>query len=669
MIEYLIITSNRISHYYFKLFIFLVGQRNKVDQKLVEEELVKRMDEYNKSMEMLVLLKQCEVQKVKFHIEVQAGNSRKVVAVIAIKRLGATWIILDREMKKEKRYFMDKLSCGISKLKSDNSMEDVRGPLTLIKNAKVSLTRNRFSYDEMIPGDDDSSEELSSSQQNLKVVSHMRTSSKEQASSIPGKPGSDFCENLRNYSGFPSLNLNSSDLVNSSSSLGNQNSTSSSSHQKAKTTTENSPSDISNDQNQNHQNVKDKEKEEIFSDQYFYGVISKKSECSICENRRPKMRWHKDFSYKELEEATGGFSGENFLSEGGFGSVYKGVLKNELRVAVKQHKDMSLQGDKQFKSEVDVLSKARHPNLVMLLGSCSQGNQKLLVYEYVCNGSLDHFLSDIRMPLNWERRIKIALGAAKGLEYLHKHNIIHRDIRPNNILITHDYESLLGDFGLAKAGYDESQNSSGNSVVGTLGYMAPEYAASGKFSTKTDVYAFGVVLLQLITGLKTTDKYPEDKSLVEWAMPLLEQRNYPCLIDKRIMDSHDFHQLFWMVELAEKCLEKDPNKRQTMEWVVKTLSHIMEGNADYAIDFNSIESSSCVDLGNNDHNSKHEDGKGNEEDKILGTEATSSSSSKRWSPSSSNSTHEEYGRRKTPRKHKGPSPNKGKLLYKEMIID
>ncbi|KAK4379130.1 hypothetical protein RND71_000992 [Anisodus tanguticus] len=479
----------------------LLGQRNKVDQKLVEEELVKRMAEYNKSLEMLVLLKQCEVQKVRFHIEVQAGNSRKVVAVIAIKRLEATWIILDREMKKEKRYFMDKLSCGISKLKSDNSMEDVRGPLTLIKIAKVSLTRNRFSYDEMIPGEDDSSEELLSSQQNSKVISHMRTSSKEQASSILGKPCADYCENLVKKS-------SASDLVNSSSSLENPSSSSSSSHQKAK----NSPSHDSNDQN-----IKDKEKEEIFNDQYFYGVISKKSECSFCGNTRPKMGWHKDFSYKELEEATKGFSNENYLSEGGFGSVYKGVLKNELRVAVKQHNDMSLQGDKEFKSEVKVLSKARHPNLVMLLGSCSQGNQKLLVYEYVCNGSLDQFLSgDIRMPLNWERRIKIALGAARGLEYLHKHNIIHRDIRPNNILITHDYESLLGDFGLAKAGYDESQNSSGNNVVGTVGYMAPEYAANGKFSTKTDVYAFGVVLLQLISGLKTTDKYPEDKSLVEW---------------------------------------------------------------------------------------------------------------------------------------------------------
>ncbi|XP_016482838.2 uncharacterized protein LOC107803604 isoform X2 [Nicotiana tabacum] len=643
----------------------LLGQPNRVDHKLVEEELVKRMEEYNKSLEMLMMLKQCEIQKVKFHIEVQAGNSRKVVAVIAVKRLEATWIILDREMKKEKRYFMEKLSCGISKLRSDNSIEDVRVPLTLMENTKVSLTRSKFSYDEMIPGDDDSSDELTL-QKDSKVISHVRTSSKEQASSIMGKSSAEFCENLVKIS-------SASDLVDSSSSLENPNS-SSSSHQKAKTT-ENSPSRVSNDQTQKHQTVKDKEKVEMIIDQYFCGAIFKKPECSTCGNKRPKMGWHKGFSYKELEEATEWFSNENFLSEGGFGSVYRGVLKNGLRVAVKQHNGMSLQGDKEFKCEVEVLSKARHPNLVMLLGSCSEGNQKLLVYEYVCNGSLDQFLSgDIRTPRDWERRMKIALGAARGLEYLHKHNIIHRDIRPNNILITHDHESLLGDFGLAKAGYDESQISSDNNVVGTLGYMAPEYAANGKFSTKTDVYAFGVVLLQLITGLKTTDNYPEDKSLVEWAMPLLEQRNYPRLIDKRIVDSHDFHQLFWMVEIAEKCLKKDPNKRHTMEWVAKTLSHIMEGSTDNSIDFNPIESSSYVHIGDNNINnsSKQGDVKGKEDDKILETKATSSCStyrkcsSKSWSPSSSN-TQEGYERRKIQLKYKGPSPSKGKLLYEEMI--
>ncbi|KAM7465628.1 hypothetical protein LguiB_013190 [Lonicera macranthoides] len=172
-----------------------------------------------------------------------------------------------------------------------------------------------------------------------------------------------------------------------------------------------------------------------------------------------------------------------------------------------------------------------------------------------------------RRPLNWDKRIKIAMGAAQGLEYLHTNNIILRDMRPNNILVTHDHESLLGDFGPARAQYDDVEHSSETSEVGTLGYVAPEYAECGKLSTKTDVYSFGVVLLQLITGLKTTDKKLGGKSLVGWARPLLKEKNYGDLIDQRIEEAHDVHQLFWMVRVAEKCLCKDPTKRYSMERV------------------------------------------------------------------------------------------------------
>ncbi|PON78126.1 Tyrosine-protein kinase [Parasponia andersonii] len=300
--------------------------------------------------------------------------------------------------------------------------------------------------------------------------------------------------------------------------------------------------------------------------------------CSKCENRRPKMGWTKEFTYAELQAATRSFSQMNFLSEGGFGSVYKGQLKNGLKIAVKQHKYASNQGEREFKAEVHFLSKARHENLVMLLGSCSEGSHRLLVYEYVCNGSLDQQLSKYaRKPLTWDERMKIATGAAKGLQYLHANNIVHRDIRPNNILLTHDYDTLLGDFGLARTQHED--HSSETRVVGTLGYLAPEYAETGKVSTKTDVYAFGVILLQLITGRGTNDKSLEGKSLVGWARPLLKDRNYPDLIDKRIENYHDVHQLFWMVRVAEKCLSKDPLKRLTMEKVVEALNYLRESDA------------------------------------------------------------------------------------------
>ncbi|PIN26608.1 Serine/threonine protein kinase [Handroanthus impetiginosus] len=412
-------------------------------------------------------------------------------------------------MKRDKQYFMGRLSCGISSMKSNNTLKQLRGPVN-----------QHVSYDEMIPSY--SSEDLSPS--NIGNTMNTKQSiSKDKSHSHIQKP-------------------------------------------------------LHNDQNL-HQLLNIDESNGIQMEEFQNPI------CSICKNRRPKIGLHRDFTYKELHEATEGFSNENFLSEGGFGFVFKGKLKDGLKIAVKQHKPASLQGEKQFKSEVYVLSQARHQNVVVLLGSCVEGSHRLLVYEYVCSGSLEERLSGDGswQPLNWEQRLKIAMGAAKGLAYLHGRNIVHRDMRPSNILITHDHESLLGDFGLAKEQQEGSLSSSG--VVGTLGYLAPEYAESGKLSTKTDVYSFGVVLLQLITGLKTTDAILGGKSLVGWAKPLLETKNYPDLIDKRILDFHDVHKLFWMVLVAEKCLKKNPDDRWTMEQVVHNLNCIKEGNTNFIIDF------------------------------------------------------------------------------------
>nr|KYP59971.1 putative serine/threonine-protein kinase RLCKVII [Cajanus cajan] len=202
----------------------------------------------------------------------------------------------------------------------------------------------------------------------------------------------------------------------------------------------------------------------------------------------------------------------------------------------------------------------------MLLGSCTEGNNRLLVYEYVCNGSLNQHLSEhSRKLLSWQDRLKVADGAAKGLLYLHENNIIHRDMTPNNILLTHDNKVLLGDFGLARTLIEDSSYST--DCVGNLAYMAPEYAEFGKVSMKTDVYSFGVVLLQLITGLRTTDKRVGEKGLVGWARPLLREGKCQSLIDGRMINSHDCHQLYWMSRLAENCLLRDPHKRLHMSRV------------------------------------------------------------------------------------------------------
>ncbi|KAI9398503.1 hypothetical protein POPTR_003G189850v4 [Populus trichocarpa] len=531
-----------------------MGYRFKVDSKsmfganpkFIEEEVSRKTEEYVNNVEILEIAKQCEMEQIEFRVEVRAGSTPKELALKAAKIFRATWVILDRQMKKDKRYFMDKLPCGISRMKRNNTIEQLRGSKTR-ENIKVNeKEEERVPYDEMIPGSPKrrrsarSYHEHDTSSSTSKTAKHAYMNFQGKENTANTQQATAGKHSLAENTKFEQKEREAESL---------------------------------NEQQRRQKNI-DNWMGESPTDEVF-----KNSICLVCKNRRPKIGWKRDFSYKEIHSATEGFSQTKFLSEGGFGSVYRGDLDG-LAFAVKQHNSASFQGEKEFKSEVEVLSKARHENLVMLLGSCSEGNDRLLVYEYVCNGSLDQHLSKhARKPLTWEKRMKIALGAARGLKYLHENNIIHRDMRPNNILITHDHEALLGDFGLARTQHEDSEPSLETRVVGTLGYLAPEYAECGKVSTKTDVYAFGVVLLQLITGLKTTDKILGGKSLVGWARPLLKERNYPDLIDQRILESHDVHQLFWMVRVAEKCLSKDPQKRLTMDKVVYALNYIIESNS------------------------------------------------------------------------------------------
>ncbi|KAK6914772.1 Serine-threonine/tyrosine-protein kinase, catalytic domain [Dillenia turbinata] len=277
--------------------------------------------------------------------------------------------------------------------------------------------------------------------------------------------------------------------------------------------------------------------------------------CSICQHKAPVFgkppRW---FSYAELELATGGFSKANFLAEGGFGSVHRGVLPDGLAVAVKQHKLASSQGDLEFCSEVEVLSCAQHRNVVMLIGFCIEESRRLLVYEYICNGSLDsHLYGRHRDPLEWSARQKIAVGAARGLRYLHEECrvgcIVHRDMRPNNILLTHDFEPLVGDFGLARWQPDGDTGVE-TRVIGTFGYLAPEYAQSGQITEKADVYSFGVVLVELVTGRKAVDlnRPKGQQCLTEWARPLLEEFAIDELVDPRLGNCYSENEVLRILE-------------------------------------------------------------------------------------------------------------------------
>lgn len=287
-----------------------------------------------------------------------------------------------------------------------------------------------------------------------------------------------------------------------------------------------------------------------------------------------------NFSYEELMEITNGFSSQNVLGEGGFGCVYKGLLPDGKEVAVKQLKAGSGQGEREFKAEVEIISRVHHRHLVSLVGYCISEHQRLLIYEYVPNKTLEHHLHGNGMPvLEWTKRLKIALGAAKGLAYLHEDchpKIIHRDIKSANILLDDAFEAQVADFGLAKPSNDTHTHVS-TRVMGTFGYMAPEYASSGKLTDRSDVFSFGVVLLELVTGRKSVDPSQPlgDESLVEWARPLLirglETGDLSELVDPRLEKHYVESEMIRMVEAAAACVRHSAPKRPRMAQVARAL--------------------------------------------------------------------------------------------------
>ncbi|GFY94023.1 roline-rich extensin-like receptor kinase 4 [Actinidia rufa] len=286
------------------------------------------------------------------------------------------------------------------------------------------------------------------------------------------------------------------------------------------------------------------------------------------------------FTYDELAAATGGFSQANLLGQGGFGYVHKGVLPNGKEVAVKSLKSGSGQGEREFQAEVDIISRVHHRHLVSLVGYCIADGQRMLVYEFVPNNTLEHHLHGKGQPtMDWATRLRIALGSAKGLAYLHEDchpRIIHRDIKAANILLDYNFEAMVADFGLAKLSSDNYTHVS-TRVMGTFGYLAPEYASSGKLSEKSDVFSFGVMLLELITGRRPVDpthKYMED-SLVDWARPLLvralEDENYDELVDPLMENKFLPHEMARMVACAAASIRHSGRRRPKMSQIVRAL--------------------------------------------------------------------------------------------------
>ncbi|XP_008812173.2 protein NSP-INTERACTING KINASE 3 [Phoenix dactylifera] len=288
----------------------------------------------------------------------------------------------------------------------------------------------------------------------------------------------------------------------------------------------------------------------------------------------------KRYSFKELRVATNNFNAKNILGKGGYGIVYKGCLRDGTVVAVKRLKDHNaIGGEVQFQTEVEMISLAVHRNLLRLCGFCTKENERLLVYPYMSNGSVASQLREHvngRPVLDWSRRKMIALGTARGLLYLHEQcdpKIIHRDVKAANILLDEEFEAVVGDFGLAKL-LDHRESHVTTAVRGTVGHIAPEYLSTGQSSEKTDVFGFGVLLLELITGQKALDfgRLANQKGvMLDWVKKLHQENKLSMMVDKDLKNNYDRVELEEMVQVALLCTQYHPSHRPKMSEVVRML--------------------------------------------------------------------------------------------------
>ncbi|GLT55741.1 hypothetical protein SLA2020_288350 [Shorea laevis] len=284
------------------------------------------------------------------------------------------------------------------------------------------------------------------------------------------------------------------------------------------------------------------------------------------------------FTYNSLRSATEDFHPSNRIGGGGFGVVYRGVLRDGTQVAIKTLSAESKQGTREFLTEINMISNIRHPNLVELIGCCVDDNHRILVYEYLENNSLARVLLGSKskyIPLDWPQRAAICLGTAAGLAFLHDEaepNIVHRDIKASNVLLDRNFHPKIGDFGLAKLFPDNVTHVS-TRVAGTVGYLAPEYALLGQLTKKADVYSFGVLLLEIISGRSSSKAaFEEDMLLlVEWTWKLREEERLLDIVDPEL-NKYPEDDVIRFIKVALFCTQAAPHQRPTMKQVVDMLS-------------------------------------------------------------------------------------------------
>nr|XP_043617312.1 probable serine/threonine-protein kinase PBL15 [Erigeron canadensis] len=531
------------------------GYQMKIDGvniRAVEEEIQSKLDMYAKMLQKSA--EDCKEVGVDIEVKIVCGSPIKKIIQQEASNCNATWVVLDRNLKRDVKFYQGQIHCNLASVLDNFSINTLKTEHTAdTDNTEVKVVLYRSKH-----------VQLSAPQDKENVYQSVKSHG--------------FSES---FGSFENLEMHSKKVVPSlmhkpslQSSLLTDDTDGATKH-----TISGSLSRAGNNHTSSSQNK---------------GILPRRSPrrkrsstahvlCNDCGMTtqlyiKDSMR----FSYSEIHLATNYFSEDNLLGEGGYGLVYKGQLNDGQIIAAKVRKQASTQGFEEFNSEIYVLSFARHRNIVMLLGYCCKEDINILVYEYICNRSLEwHLYDEAADVLTWPQRHAIAVGTAKGLRFLHEEcrssPIIHRDLRPSNILLTHDFVPMLGDFGLAKWKTNDSPIQT--RILGTLGYLAPEYAENGMVSTRTDVYAYGVTLIQLISGRRAVSSNCDDnyQSLRQWAEPLVENMAMHDLIDPRLEDSYDLYELYHMAKTAYLCVKLDPEKRPSMGEVVK----LLEGESEH----------------------------------------------------------------------------------------
>ncbi|KAK7282661.1 hypothetical protein RIF29_11615 [Crotalaria pallida] len=531
----------------------------------MEEEVKRKVDAY--ASKLLSSYEECQNEGVRIEVKVTAGFPIRQVILQEVTNYDASWIIFDRHLRRDMNFYVNKIPCKVALVKDDLSVEIWRSHH--LQNSKIIEPKLVYSLSKSV--------------------------SVSECHSIE-----DIEQSIISCRSYPSMTSDSSGAIKSytKSSHTHRLPDHSSSLDSGSSSKQDRPGISIKGGEYKHSNTSQTSQE-----QNQCGFPPKSSappilcvSCGITTELSIKESMR--FSYYDIKLATNNFSKDNLLGEGGYGHVYKGVLKDGQQIAAKVRKEGSTQGFLEFHSEVYILGFARHKNIVMLLGYCCNERKNILVYEYICNKSLHwHLFKESEAVLEWQQRYAIAIGTAKGLRFLHEEcrggPIIHRDMRPSNILLTHDFVPMLGDFGLAKwnTGDDDTLQTR---IMGTLGYLAPEYAEEGIVSVRTDVYAYGIVLLQLISGRKVvnSNNSEQQQSIRQWAVPMIEKLALHELIDTRLGESYDTYELYLMAKAAYFCVQRNPEMRPSMGEVLR----LLEGEANR---FHSLEDQIVPDHCNN----------------------------------------------------------------------